>query len=273
MALSLALISCSSDDSGGTSASGGTSGAGGGSGSGGSSGLGGSSGSGGGGQCTATFKWLQKDAYKDTAGRSSELWPPHTTTTLDVTCEGIVVSSTFRENHGTKPGEKDKNGQVFLQEVGSMTVSGSQQDLEALVNDYGACECGTQFLSLDALQDTAIQKLVQEVSTYVTDHLTCSGSVDAAGLVQLLQQGDISGVIAELPNCTWDAGSDWAGGFDAALQKIIAAANETLSDYHVCNNDAELQADLVTRFQTTGKSSACDADSALCHGPKWFYTP
>ncbi len=259
---SLAFLGCSSG-----------SGSGGGGATGGAGGAGGSAGSGGGGQCTATFKWLQKDAYKDTAGRSSALWPPHTTTTLEVTCDGVVVSSTFRENHGTKPGEKDKNGEVFLEEVGSMTASGSQQDLETLVTNYQACECGTQFLSLDALQDAAIQKLVQEVSSYITAHLTCSGSVDAAGLVTLLQNGDISGVIAELPNCTWDAGSDWAGGFDEALSKIIAAANETLADYHVCNNDAELQADLFTRFQTDSKAGACDADSDLCVGPKWFYTP
>ena len=29
--------------------------------------------------CTATLHFLQKDAYKDGAGRSSDLWPPHTT--------------------------------------------------------------------------------------------------------------------------------------------------------------------------------------------------
>src|SRR5262245_29962560 len=36
--------------------------------------------------CTATFRWLQKDAYKNTGGRSTALWPPHTTTVLDVQC-------------------------------------------------------------------------------------------------------------------------------------------------------------------------------------------
>jgi len=43
----------------------------------------------------------------------------------------------------------------------------------------------------------------------ILDNLTCSGAVDAQGLVDRLQRGEIEGVIAELPNCTWSTGSDW----------------------------------------------------------------
>jgi hypothetical protein len=266
-ALTLLLLpGCGSDDSGGGSAAGGA----GGIGTGGGGGAGADAGSE---TCTATFAWLQKDAYKETGGRSSPLWPPHTTTTLDITCDGQVVRSAFRENHGTKPDAVDKNGDVFLVKVASKDVTGKRAALEALTDSYEKCECATKFLSMDSLGDTTIQLVVKEVSDYIAAHLTCTGAVDANGLVTILQHGDIEGVLGVLPNCTWAAGFDWSNGFDTALQKIIADAQEALSDYHVCNNDAELEATLFEDFDKTGQPGTCALDSALCHGPKWFYEP
>mgnify|MGYP001294688328 CR=1 FL=1 len=238
----------------------------------GTGGIGGATGDSGVDLCQATFTWLQKDAYKETAGRSSPLWPPHTTTTLDITCDGTVVRSAFRENHGTLPGEKDKNGDVFLVPVGKIELSGPRAELDALANAYEACECGTKFLSMDALSDTVVQQLVAELSAYVTAHLTCTGPDDAAALVKKLQAGDIEGVLVALPNCTWDSGSDFSGGFDAAL-KAVVAASEKLSDYHVCNNDAALQASLVDAYRKGTGVSSCDTNSPLCQGPMWFYNP
>jgi hypothetical protein len=259
-----ALASCSSDDSGGSPASGGA---------GGSSGSGGAGGVGGNQSCTATFTWLQKDAYKETAGRSSDLWPPHTTTQIDVSCGGQVVKSAFRENHGTKPSDKDATGALFLVPVGTMEANATWSEMEPMLSAYESCECGTGFLSMDALGDAAVQKLVAEIEQYVLAHLACTGAVDAPGLVQKLKAGDIAGVLAVLPSCTWEAGFDWSLGFDDALGKVIAAAKETLADYHVCNNDAELQATLFDGFRKTGAVTACDGSGATCHGPKWFYAP
>jgi hypothetical protein len=272
VALGLTLLSgCSSGsgDSGNASGGKGTGGVGTG-----GVGTGGTSGADAGNElCTASFAWLQKDAYKDTAGRTSDLWPPHTTTTLDITCNGQVVRSAFRENHGTKPDAVDANGDVFLVKVASKDVSGQKQALEALADAYESCECSTKFLSMDSLGDETIQLVVQEISTYIVAHLTCTGSVDANGVVTLLQNGDIQGVLAALPSCTWESGFDLANGFDTALQKIIADAQEALADYHVCNNDAELEATLFDDFGKTGQATACNGDSTLCHGPKWFYKP
>ena len=104
-------------------------------------------------------------------------------------------------------------------------------------------------------------------------HLTCTGAVDAEGLVQKLETGDIAGVLEVLPSCTWAAGFEWSLGFDEALAKIVAAAQETLADYHVCNNDAELQATLFDGFRKNAQVTACDGSSDLCRGPKWFYAP
>ena len=223
--------------------------------------------------CQGSFQILQKDAYKDVAGRSSELWPPHTTTQLSYTCGAAAPVTTFQANHGTEPGETDANGDVFLVETGTVSISGSEADLAALREAYDACLCDTAFLSLDALQDQAVQDLVQALGAYITMNLTCTGAVDAAGLVMLLQMGEIEAVIAELPNCMWTGTSDWDGAFDEALSAIIDQASETLDDYHVCNNDAQLQAKLIEGFLQTGEVVACNGDEALCHGPTWFYSP
>ena len=104
--------------------------------------------------CEATFRVLQKDAYKETAGRSSDLWPPHTTTVLEVTCDGEAVDGGFEANHGTEPGQTDANGDVILVEVGTYSAPGTREELELLLETYATCDCEstTEFLSLDSLQ-------------------------------------------------------------------------------------------------------------------------
>lgn len=241
----------------------------------GSGGAGGSGGSGAGSSvdCNGNLSFLQKDAYKETAGRSTTLWPPHTTTELSWTCDDGTSNSSFRDNHGTEPGATDANGDVFLVETAAVAIEGDPTTLASLRAAYDACECNTTFLSLDALGDDVVQDLVTELSQYILDNLTCTGAVDAQGLVGLLQQGEIEAVIAELPNCTWAMGFDWEGGFDDALGAIINSATETLADYHVCNNDAALQAKLVQGYLDTGMVTACNGDDPICNGPMWFYEP
>ncbi len=223
--------------------------------------------------CQATLHWLQKDAYKETAGRSSPLWPPHTTTTLQVVCDGVEVASAHRENHGTLPGALDANGEIFLVDMGAMVVDGTREALDALLTAYAGCECATSFLSMDALGDTAVQQLVGELSGYLAEHLVCAGAIDTPGLIGRLQAGDVEAVIAELPNCTWAAGTDWSTGLDAALTTIVAASGEALDAYHVCNNDASLQTALLDRFVADGTIAACDGTQPICHGPIWFLNP
>lgn len=64
--------------------------------------------------CEGSYQILQKDAYRETAGRSSELWPPHTTTQLSYACgPDAAPIVTFQANHGTEPGATDANGDVF----------------------------------------------------------------------------------------------------------------------------------------------------------------
>lgn len=254
--------------------------------SGGSESTGGSGGQGGTGgvapveTCRASFHWLQKDAYKETAGRTSDLWPPHTTTLLDVYCQlddgdEELVTTTFQANHGTEPGAVDANGDVILVEVRADDIGGTRAQLLELVEAYKTCSCegATKFLTLESLEDEAVQALVLNVISYLQAHLTCAvpGGTDA--VTTALQNGDIAQVLADLPSCTWSTGSDLASGLDEAFDAFLATSQEALAGYHVCNNDAELQAALFASFITDKKVTPCNADVDTCKGPKWLYEP
>ncbi len=225
--------------------------------------------------CEATFSILQKDAYKETAGRSSELWPPHTTNTLTVTCNGKVVKEAVAANHGTLPGAKDANGDVILQEMKTVELDGSKTELLALTAAFEDCSCEaeTTFLSMDSLSETAAADLVGELTQYLSENLVCSDGVTTNEVIGYLASGQIEETIIGLTYCSWASGATFEDGLDEALEAIIAATQDTLADYHVCNNDAVLQAELITSFEETGKVTDCDAAVAACRGPLWFYNP
>jgi hypothetical protein len=225
--------------------------------------------------CEATFAILQKDAYKETAGRSSELWPPHTTNTLTVTCDGEVVREAVAANHGTLPGAKDAAGVVILQEMKTIGVEGTRGELSSLADAFEACSCDaeTQFLSLDSLSETAVSDLVGELTEYLGANLVCSDGVTTEEVLGYLTNGQIEETIIGLTYCSWASGATFDDGLDEALEAVIAATADTLADYHVCNNDALLQVDLVTTFVDTGKVTPCDPAVATCRGPVWFYNP
>lgn len=225
-------------------------------------------------QCMATFRVLQKDAYKSTAGRSTELWPPHTTTVMEISCDGDVVGSSFHANHGTEPGAVDANGDVILVEVATFEAEGPRRELEDLKTAYEACACDaeTTFLSLDSLDDTTAQALMESVGGYLNDNMTCESGAPS-DIVAKLQQGDVDGAVDQFLLCSWTSGASFEEGLNLALEALIAQTSELLGDYHVCNNDAALQKQLFDDYAATGELKACDATSPVCHGPTWLYTP
>ena len=235
----------------------------------------GSTGEGGAGEtCTATFRWLQKDAYKSTPGRASKLWPPHTTTTLSVECTGNDAGYAVHENHGTLPTATDDAGTPILQEMKKASVTGSRASILDLLAKYQGCACEptTKFLGLDAVKDQGVQQLVGKLSDYLNANLTCPAPGTAA-LVTNLQNGDIAAVLAQLPSCTWAGDAGLADGLNQAWAAIVAASSEIISGYHGCNTDAKLQAGLFASFKDGQPSAACDGDASVCHGPAWFYDP
>lgn len=224
--------------------------------------------------CSAAFRVLQKDAYSDVAGRTSELWPPHTTTVLDLSCPGEGVVTAFQANHGTEPGEVDANGDVFLVETTKVTTTGPKSELLALQAAYANCSCdgATKFLSLDSLEEATASALLQTVSDYLSQNLTCSAATTDE-LVMLLANGDIAAALDIFPTCSWASGASFEEGLDQALTTLLEQTSEVLAGYHVCNNDAALQKALFDAYTPGATVVACDPDVDTCRGPLWLYSP
>jgi len=222
--------------------------------------------------CVATMSFWQKDAYRTSAGRSNPLWPPHTSTQFDVLCGGVRVAGGMNDNHGTLPDELDADGSVILQRVASLAAEGKRSELEAVAESYRSCECGTTPVSLDSLDDEGVEELLSAVGDYVEDNMGCSGPGGVMALTARLEQGEIESMLGELANCTWASGANWATAFDSALSSTIAST-ETTDDFHVCNNDALLQGQLLQQFAASGNVGPCDGLNELCTGPLWYYEP
>ncbi|MBW2528878.1 MAG: hypothetical protein JRI23_32180, partial [Deltaproteobacteria bacterium] len=92
-------------------------------------------------------------------------------------------------------------------------------------------------------------------------------------LVQALTEGDVETLLEMAPSCTWASGASWTEGLDAAVRHFAERSSQELADYHVCNNDAVIQAEMWETFAATGAVPACNTTSAACAGPQWLYAP
>jgi hypothetical protein len=215
--------------------------------------------------CTATLVFLQKDAYKETAGRSSALWPAHTTTVLEVSCQtsrGEQRIAPYKENYGTKPGTKDANGDEILvkTEMDSriVTTTAPWREMKNLVASYEQCDCDeTKFLSMDKLTEQG-----KALAADIVRVLECPGGEDA--LRTAIEQSRFQEALGIVATCEVRAGMS---------VDVQAQVQKTFADQHVCNNVAVLQADLFARFRDHKDASACSASSKLCSGPKIFFDP
>jgi hypothetical protein len=126
---------------------------------------------------------------------------------------------------------------------------------------------------MDSVQGPLEQQILSTVIGYVQANLECSGAVTTDQLVGMLQSGDFDDAIAALPSCTWANGADWSDGLTQAAQTVLASTQSQLSSYHVCNNDAMLEANLFSTYASTGSVVACDNTTPTCQGPAWFYNP
>lgn len=223
--------------------------------------------------CTATFVFLQKDAYKP-SGRSNEMWPPHTTTVLEVSCQtsrGEQHMAPYKENYGTKPGTKDANGNDMLSRVDMdpsvVTVNAPWGKMKSLVASYESCGCDPSgFLGLDTI-DASTQGIVEKLMPI----LTCPDPVEK--ILGAIKEKRFDDAKAMASRCRIKDGvspeqlAKTAADVEAAVKSVYA-------EHHVCNNNAELQFDLFRRFRDGGDAKACDPhDKALCYGPKLFFNP
>lgn len=225
--------------------------------------------------CEATFRWFQKDAYADRAGRTSETWPPHTTTQIQVRCDDGSEFSAEQANHGTEVGAKTEQGEPILVEVHRETKPGTRQELEALLEAYRRCEClpVTEFLGLDLVEDSEFQqRLLEAVADYAEARIRCEASVSRAEIVGHVQARRIDQALAGLDSCSWGSDAGWEEAFQTAFGEVV----DDVSEYHVCNNDALLQTGLWGRFQSGEPLPSCedhDELESICRGPQWYYEP
>ena len=220
---------------------------------------------------TGTLTVMQKDAYSDVAGRSSDLWMPHTTTVFKWNNGEFV-----QKNHGTAPDEVDANGDKFLVVAKIYTFTGTKSQIEALQTAYeGATfDNGTTNKFLNLTDGTAALKtsFISGIKEYMLDGaagIPEDGDISRADLVALFEAGKYKEFGTHLPSFSWDK-AKWTIVIETVLGGILTSTEENLSDYHVCNDDADLQVRLVKNFIATGKVEVPSKDN---DGPMMYYTP
>jgi hypothetical protein len=223
--------------------------------------------------CVATLEFLQKDAYV-TRGRTSDLWPPHTTTVLDVTCQtakGEQHIAPFKENYGTKPGTKDKDGNDMLalakMDPQVVTTHAPWGEMKKLVASYQDCGCDPKgFLGLDTI-DVEGQGLLESI----TPILSCPDSNEDLLVALKEKRWDDAKAMVSRCHVKDDVSPAELAKTAADVEKQV---KELYSEHHLCNNNAVMQADLFTRFRDHEDATACDPhDKKFCYGPKVFFNP
>ncbi|MCK5847206.1 MAG: hypothetical protein KAG84_07190 [Bacteroidales bacterium] len=220
---------------------------------------------------TGTLTVMQKDAYSDVAGRSSELWMPHTTTVFKWANDSVV-----QLNHGTAPGEVDSNGDEFLVVAKTYTFTGTKSQIEALQTAYeGATfDNGTSNKFLNLTDGTAAleKSFIDGIKDYISDGTNGfpdDGDISKTDLIALFAAGNYKEFGSHLPSFSWDK-AKWTIVIETILGDILSATGDNLADYHVCNDDADLQVRLVKNFIATGNIEVPTKDN---DGPMMYYTP
>jgi hypothetical protein len=226
-----------------------------------------------------TFSHHQKDAYSNSAGRNlpGTVWPPHTTTSVDIQCAGQPRQTIEQTNHGTSITKVDANGKFFLTLMKNVTVLASAQRTNELVAAMATCKCDgkTNFLTMDSLKGDSVRsaQMLATLGTIVAKELTCPPGLKEQVLAFLAgPRGDAQSaqlLMQVSSQCLWSDGRPWARGVENALARALGADR---GSYHVCNNDAQLQTSLFSLF-AAGRRLVCDNTRAMCAGPRFFYNP
>ena len=218
---------------------------------------------------SGTLTVLQKDAYSDVPGRSSNLWPPHTTTVF--TWEG---SEKVQLNHGTAPNEVDANGDKFLVVVKEYTFSGTKAQIQSLEDAYisATMDDENKFLDLAAASTSLETSFISGVKEYFADGangIPNDGDITKDSLISLFEAKMYKEFATHLPSFGWDK-ADWKIALETVLGDILQKEGKELNNYHVCNDDAELQVGLINNFISTGN---VQMPEKIADGPLMFYTP
>ncbi|MCK5782444.1 MAG: hypothetical protein KAH10_07615, partial [Flavobacteriales bacterium] len=219
-----------------------------------------------------TLTVFQKDAYSDVAGRSSLLWPPHTTTVFRWD-EGVSV----QVNHGAAPDDTDDAGNIMLVSVKEYRFSGTHDELQALEKAYNKAiydDDEHKFLTLTDAKSVFSKALIIGIAEAIEkdDNLICDGTMTKDEIVTLLKSGDpkkIGEAIPELTTCNWHD-KKWHEMYDNVLREVFSNLGEDLLMYHTCNDDAEMQVGLINNFIS---SHEIKIPEKVDNGPRIYYFP
>ena len=222
---------------------------------------------------SGTLTVMQKDAYSNTAGRNNILWPPHTTTVFKWN-NGEEVQL----NHGTSPDEKDANGTSMLDEVKVYNFQGSKNDLaaleqayiEAIYDDVDGKPLNT-FLTLVEAKSELSKVVLESLGEFITkdEHNFSHTGLTKDQVLLLLASGDVSKLMPLLQNSNLTPENIHIA-FNEILKSSFAKLGHDISDFHVCNNDADLQVRLIKNYISTGK---VQIPERKCSGPMVYYFP
>ena len=220
-----------------------------------------------------TLTVLQKDAYSEVAGRNNILWPPHTTTVFKWN-NGEEVQL----NHGTAPDEVDDNGEVLLDEIKVYSFQGSKEDLETLEEMYNEAICDSvdgqpnnTFLSLVEGKQELAKVVLQSLGDFITDDANnfAHDNLSKKEVLEIVNSGDVSRLMPLLSH-SGQTVDQLNKAFFKILSDSFAKLGHDIKDFHVCNNDADLQVKIVKNFNKTGKA---EMPERKCEGPMVFYFP
>ena len=96
----------------------------------------------------------------------------------------------------------------------------------------------------------------------------CTG-VPTDTVLNWLQNNELNKFLAIIADCNYSQ-NDWIIALEISLAETISDLGHELEEYHVCNNDAIMQVDLVKNYIATGDIELIEGD---CNGPMWYYTP
>lgn len=220
-------------------------------------------------QFSGTLTVLQKDAYSNVAGRSSKLWLPHTTTVFKWD-EGTTV----QKNHGTAPNERDSEGELFLEEIIVYKFSGTEEQMEKLEEAYKKAvydDGAHKFLDLENGEGELAKGFLSGLKHYIADGdnlFTCEGT-NKADIIRLFELKKFNEITKKIDACNFTK-TDWSFAFAEVLGDVLGDFGHNINDYHVCNDDAVLQVDLIKNYIKTGEIKIPEL---VNDGPMWYYTP
>ena len=180
-------------------------------------------------------------------------------------------------NHGTAPDEKNTVGELMLDVVKVYHFTGKKEDLENLEQAYIDAICDTEngkplntFLSMVEGKSELEKVVLESLGGFITANNNFThGNLTKEAVLQIIASGDVAKLMPLLQGSSLTE-IQIISAFNTILRNSFVKLGNDLSNFHVCNNDADLQVKLIKNFISTGKTQIPERK---CTGPMIYYYP